>query len=311
MLTKKTLVLSKIEVTKGVDAVPTAALDAVKVQNVTAPAPANAKMYQQSPVKPTLGMEKSLYGGSLWQVTFDVLIKGSGAVDTAPEFGSLLQACGLLETITPTTGPVDYDPLSTAIPSVTLYVYTDGKLYIMLGCQGNNPFNLVGGDPGVLSFTMTGHLVLPVTDAALPTPTFDTTEAPIVRSAGFTIDAYAASISTLTLDPGNVIAMPVDVNSADAFGDVEITDRDPNGTLDPLDVLIATKDFVADWTSGSAMVLTTGVIGTVAGNRYTLSGPAASYRSAGPADREGLVMQQLAFGLAESAGDDQFKLSFT
>lgn len=308
--TKKSVVLMKIESTPGVDAIPTAALDAIKVQNIVPPTPANPKMYQQSPHKPTFGMGKSLYGGTLYTFGFDVLIHGSGAVDVAPEFGPAMQACGFDESITPTTGPVVYARLSTGIPTVTCYFYDDGKLWKFVGVRGNNPFSGVGGEPGILTFTFTGHYVSDE-DAALPDPTFDNIEAPTITGAGFLMDGYAAKISTLTIDPANVMAMPTDWNASDAFGEVEIVDCDPNGTMDPLEVLKATRDFAADWRAGTVMAMTTGVIGSVAGNRWQLDMPGVSDRSVGLADREGLRSNQITFGAAESAGDDAMTYTFT
>lgn len=308
-VTKKNVVLIKLESTYGVDALPTAALDAIQVQNIVPPAPANPQMFQQSPHKPTLGMAKSLYGGTLYTFGFDILIKGSGTLAVPPEAGPVYQACGMAETINVGVS-VAYDRLSTGIPSVTAYFYDDGKLWKFVGCRGNNPFSGIGGQPGIFSVTLTGHKSEYI-DAALPDPTWDATVPPTIVGAGFTYDAYAAKISTLTMDPGNVLAMPPDWNATDGFGEVEIVDCDPNGTLDPLEVLNTTKDFINDWESEAVMAQTTGVIGATAGNRWTLSQPAISLRGAGPGDREGLRSQGLTYGAAESAGDDQYQLLFT
>jgi len=87
------------------------------------------------------------------------------------------------------------------------------------GCVGNVAFAGEAGGAGKLSFTMTGHKSA-ITDTALASPTLDTTEAPIIKSAGFTIDSYVAAISALNFDMGNQIAMPADINAADGFGKI-------------------------------------------------------------------------------------------
>lgn len=308
LLTKKSVVLAKIEVTYNTDPVPVAADDAVKVENLSH-GPASQKMVEQANVKNTLGKDKSIHGTYLWQVGFDVLVKGSGAAGTAPEFGALLRACGLGETLVALTSAT-YAPVSTGLETITLYVYEDGKLYKITGCSGNVAFAGEAGGAGKMSFTFTGHKNA-ITDTALVSPTLDTTEAPIIKSAGFTIDSYAAAISALNFDMGNQVVMPMDINSADGFGEIQITDRDINGSIDPEDTLLATNDFISDWEAGTEMALATGVIGSTAGNKYQISMPAVSYRDAALGDRDGLRTIELPYGAHESSGDDGVSIAFT
>jgi len=307
MLIKKAVLLAKKEVTYNTDPVPVAANDAVYVESVS-PGPTGQKMHEQTGVKVTFGKYKQLHGTFLWQVSFDVLVKGSGSAGVAPEFGPLLEACGFDETIVASTS-VTYAPLTNAIPSVTIYLYEDGKLYKMTGCRGNVSFSGEGGQAGKLSFTMTGHFAGD-SDIALPSPTLDATEAPIIKSAGFTVNSYAASISKLDFDMGNEVVTPVDINASDAYGEILIVDRDVNGSIDPLDVLLATHDFMAEWEAGTEMALSTGTIGS-AGNQYAISKPAISYRDFGRGDREGQRTNEMPFGAHEVSGDDQTSLAFT
>jgi len=221
----------------------------------------------------------------------------------------LLRACATGETIVAVTS-VTYAPVSAGFESVTIYVYEDGKLYPITGCVGNAAFAGEAGGAGKITFTMTGHKGTRI-DAALPSPTLDTTEAPIIKSAGFTIDSYAAVISALNFDMGNQVIMPPDINAADGFGEIQVTDRDINGTIDPEDQLLATKDFMADWEAGTEMALTTGVIGATAGNRFQISMPAVSYRDASLGERDGLRTIELPFGAHEVSGDDGVSIAFT
>jgi len=308
MLVKKSVVLAKVETTPGTDAAPTAALNAVYIENLNFGF-ANQKMIEQSNVKTTLGKDKSLFGSTLFTASFDVKVKGSGAAGTAPECGPLLQACGFDETVVVSTS-VTYAPLSEALKHITLYIYRDGKLYPMLGCQGNVSFNGESGGAGMFSFTFTGHEGAQ-SDTALPAPTLDATESPIIKSAGFSVDSFAASISKLSFDMGNEVSTPLDVNAADGFGEITIIDRNVTGGIDPLDTLLATNDFVDDWKTSKSMALTTGVIGGTAGNRFQISMPAISYTDAPYGERDGQQTVELVFGAHESAGDDQVSITFT
>ena len=308
MLVKKSVVLAKPEVTYNTDPIPVAATDALKVENLSH-GPSNQKMVEQPNVKNTLGKEKSIFGSLLWQISFDVLAKGSGTAGTAPEYGPCLRACGLGETIVAVTS-VTYAPVSTDLESITLYVYEDGKLYKVTGCTGNVTYSGEAGGAGKYSFTFTGHKSA-ITDTALVAPTLDATEAPILKSAGFTVGAYSAIISALNFDMGNQVIMPSDINAADGFGEIQITDRDINGTIDPEDESLATKDFLADWEAGTEMALGTGVIGGTAGNKYQITMPAVSYRDASLGEREGLRTIQLPYGAHEVSGDDGVSIAYT
>lgn len=307
-LIKRSIVLAAVESAYNVDANPTASANALLVENFAASF-TGQRMTEDPAVKPTLGARRHIFGGTLMQATFDVAIKGSGSVDVPPEFGPALRACALSETITALTS-VAYAPISTGFESCTLVFNMDGMEYRLTGCRGTPSFNLAAGSYGKISFTLTGHLA-GMGDVALPTPVYDATVQPAVISAGFSVNAYSAVIASLAFDMNNTIATPDDINSADSYGEITITGRDVSGSFDPEAVAFATHDFIAEWRGGDVMALGTGVIGSAAGNRYSVSQPAISYRELGLADRDGIAIYEIGYGAAESIGDDEFTLTFT
>lgn len=308
LLTRRKLLLVEIESTYNTDPVPAAADDAVLVEELTW-SNEGLKMIERPAVRPSIGALRQVYGGRLVSITFNVEMKGSGAAGTAPEIGKLLRACGLAETIVASTS-VTYDPASTGHESVTCYVYEDGKRIAVTGCRGNVSFTLEAGNKPMATFALTGH-VTAQTDVALATPTFDSTIPVPFIGGSFTIDSFAAVISALNFDLANALAMPESVNGADGYGEIQITGRDVNGSIDPLDELVATEDFIGNFTAGTEMALTTGAIGATAGNILTITMPAVSYRDAAPADRDGVAGLELAFGAGESTTDDEVAIAFT
>lgn len=307
-LVKRQVLLAKIETAYNTDPVPAAATDAVLVENFQWSF-TGQRMNEQPVVKPTLGAKKHLYGGTLMQVTFDVAIRGSGTAGTPPEYGPILRACGMGETIVASTS-VTYKPVSSAIESCTIYFYEDGQLYKMTGCRGTFSGNLTTGQAGKLNFTLTGHFV-EETDTALVSPSYDSTVSPVVISAGFTVDSYSAIINALTFDIGATVATPPNINAADGYGEITITGRDVTGSFDPEKVSKTTYDFITKWQNGSVMSLTTGVIGAIAGNKYQISMPGISYRDVSPGDRDGIRTYEIPFGAAESVGDDEISIVLT
>lgn len=308
LTTKRKLLLAKVEVTYNIDPTPSAGTDAVLVEDLNW-SNEGLKMVERPAIRPSLGTLQQIYAGRMVSVSFSAEVKGSGAAGTAPELGALFRACGLDETIVASTS-VTYAPVSASLESATLYVYEDGKQIKVTGCRGNVSFALEAGNKPMATFTMTGH-VAAQTDVALPAATFDSTTPEPFIGGSFTIDSYSAVISALNFDLGNALVYPEDVNAADGYGEVIITGRDVNGSINPLDELVADEDYIGNFTAGSTMALATGGIGATAGNILTVSMPAVYYRDASSADRDGIAALDLAFGAAESTTDDEVSLAFT
>jgi len=90
--------LFKLEAAEGVPETPSAATDAVLVENPRVSFdPQNT---QTREVTGSLDNRGPIVGGLQMSMTFDVYLKGSGAAGTAPEFGALLRACGWAEVVT-------------------------------------------------------------------------------------------------------------------------------------------------------------------------------------------------------------------
>ncbi len=309
MLVNREVILAKIEGTYGVDSVPVDGTDAMLVENIGW-SNEGLRMNERPAVRQNIGMLQHVFGGRLMTVTFDVEIKGSGsAVDDPPEFGPLLRACGFGETVNVATD-VQYAPVSTGHESVTIYYFQDGIRYTLLGCRGNVTFNLETGAIGKMSFTLTGHIGT-ITDVALGTPVYASHVPEPLIGVPFTIGAFGAVINALTWDMSNTIATIPDISANDGYAEIQITQRDVNGSYDPESELIATDDPHGDLVSDTAQAVTTGVIGSVANNRYQVDMPAVYYRDISPGDRDGIRTYDLPFGCAESAGDDEVTLTFT
>ena len=308
LLTRRKLLLAKVESTYNTDPTPSASADAVLCEGLSW-ASAGLKMIARPAIRPSFGELRQVYGGRLLQVSFSCEVKGSGTAGTAPEIGQLLRACAMGETIVGATS-VTYAPVSTGVESCTLWVYEDGKQIKITGCRGNVSFTATAGERVMAAFTLTGHEGAQA-DVTLATPTYSSIVPAPVIAGGFTIDSFAAVISSLTFDLTNTVAMPANVSAADGYSDVTITARDVNGSIDPLDELVAAEDFIGNFKSGSIMALTTGAIGATAGNILTIAMPAVSYRDVTPADRDGLAAFDLPFGAAEDSADDEVTLAFT
>ena len=305
---QRQVILAKIESTYNTDPTPTNTDNAILVENVQS-GHDGVRMIERPAVRPSIGSLPQVYAGRLGTISFDVEVKGSGTAGTAPEYGPLLRACGIAETIVAVTS-VSYKPASTSHESVTIYCYMDGRLVKYTGCRGNVSFAAEAGTRGLLSFSMTGHISL-VTDASLPAPTLQSTIPVPFINASFAADSYAAIISAFNFDLSNTLVTPPNPNATDGYAEIRITKRDVNGSFDPEATVVATYNWITKWVSGATYALATGTIGSTAGNRWALSMPAIQYREVSHGDRDGIFTHDVAFGACESSGDDEFTLLFT
>lgn len=92
-LTRNRLVTAKVETTSGTDAVPTAADDAVLVEEPRANP--NMELEQTNEATGSLDNTQSIVGGGYDEGTLRFFAKGSGTAGTAPEFDPYLKAAAL------------------------------------------------------------------------------------------------------------------------------------------------------------------------------------------------------------------------
>ena len=210
-------------------------------------------------------------------ISFKVEVKGSGTAGTAPAFGKYLKSCGFGETVVAATS-VTYSPISdlASIPSMTLAAFPDGLKKMIKGSRGNVKYSSKGGEPGMCEFEFIG-VDVDVSDVAIPTPSGLETTIPVpLLSANFSIASFSAFISQIQFDMANVLERRGDVNQASGFISTLLTDREPKGSFDPEDELVATHDWYGRWKNNSTGLLTW-KHGSTAGNIVTFNVPKAQY----------------------------------
>lgn len=248
-------------------------------------------------------------GARMAKLSFDVELKGSGAAGTAPEYGDLLEACQMDETVSVGTS-VTYLP-DDGQASVTLAWYVDGKRWIMAGARGTFKLSLKAGQPGILRFEMTGTAI-DDSDTALisASVSYDTTTPPPFLSAAMTLDSVSAVIETLDIDIANEVYLRPSANTAHGYVSAIVTGRKPSLTTDPETITVATKDWWASWFAGTLMAFTA-TVGATAGNICTITAPKVQYQKVKPANVNGVMRDQMECRLFRNSGDDELSLAFT
>lgn len=271
----------------------------------------------------SLSPRGSVVGTQAAKIRWKQYLRGTATAPVAssnePDFSVPFKGCGLQITVSgsgpneqssfkPTTSLVVDD---TSGVYCTVALYEDGKRYMIHGAVGNCTLTFAVGSPVMAEFEFTGVYNAP-TDTALLSPTYPTTVEPAFLGASLSVLGYAtAKIKTLSLNFGNEISMRPNPNAATGLFTAQIVGRKPAGSMDPEEVLAATKNFFSEWLAGTTGSITTGTFPTGGSNynQFSLTVPKAKYMKVGHSDREGIATAPIDFEcLANSdAGDDEFE----
>src|SRR5262245_61800848 len=213
MLSRLALGLFKIEATYGTDPIPTPALNAVLIYDLTMTV--DGRVLNRQTLDSSLSRRPHVIGRKIVNLTFRTEIKGSGTAATPPEWGVLMRAAGFAETV---STKVSYNPISTGFESVYAYIYWDGILTKIGGLFFDWELNAAAGEYGSIQWRGQGLYNDP-TDAAIPGgAVFQSTKPPMVQSAVLTLGAFSTGvIQALQLRGGNQLAERPDLNSPEGF----------------------------------------------------------------------------------------------
>lgn len=278
---RNTVILAKVEVTPGTDAVPTGGADAVLVSDMTI-TPLDAQNIPRDLVRGYFGGSEHLVGTASIKCSFTVELAGSGTAATAPQWGDLLLACAQAEALLSTPDRVEYTPVSSALKTLTIYWYDDGVLHKLLYAMGNCRLMAKAGERPKLEFEFTG-LDGGISAAANATPTLTSWKTPVAMTLanvvditlGCTYSAGALSGGTvypstgLELDFGNQVAHTPLLSSER----IDLTQREMSGHVD-LDLSAAQEVSLMATVKANTVQGLGFTIGTAAGYKIILHAPA-------------------------------------
>ena len=307
---KKAIMAIKLEASPGTPEV-LAAADAFRAFDISIDDDINMNE-RQGVQETTLSPMPDVAGYMLGKISGKFEIKGSGSAGVAPDYGEVLKACGMSETIVAVTS-VTYKP-SDASDVFTMAAYEDGVKYFIAGAMGNIKFSLTGGGIGVGEFEMSGIYQRPADVAQLASTSLDTTIPPAIKGASaFTWNAQNVICASAEFDIGQQVVLREDITKAKGYITAFIVDRKPVGNFTPEMIAVATYDFHADWEDNSERALIVGDIGGTAGNKYKFTVNKAQITKIGKGDREGIrvIPCDIKMNRNAVAGDDELELLFT
>ncbi|ARO88180.1 hypothetical protein EBAPG3_010540 [Nitrosospira lacus] len=306
MFFRKKALLTKIETTYATDALPTGVANAILCLNVNI-TPMENEMIDRNREQAFFGHQAQLPVNTTVRLDYEVELVGSGTLGTAPAWGPLVRACAFAETISAGVS-VAYNPISSAIESVTQYFNLDGVLHKLLGCRGSVSMKISAKGNPVFAFKTMG-LYGGISDAVMPTQTLtawkDSIAVNNANTSAFALHGYAGKLYDMNID----LATKLVHRNLVGTEDIQLTDREPAGDIVIEATNIATKDF---WTISKAATLGALTIthGTVAGYKVKIDAPNVQLINPSYEDRDGFAAAKMGLRfMPGSSGNDELTIT--
>lgn len=301
---RKLAILAAIETTYGTDAVPTAA-NALIGTNVSF-TPIEGDEVSRDLILPYLGNQGIVLAGTYGKLSFDIEVAGAGTPGDVPQYGVLMRAAGMAETITADTS-VKYTIVEDDVEAVTIYFESDGVRHVLLGCRGNVSANFAPKAIPHFTFTLTGLLGTITDISALTAVTTTGLVTPLVVSKANTtlsLLGWSSVAESLALDLGNTVT-PRFVIGGDQM---LITDRKSTGTA----VVEARSLATVNWFE-AALERTRGALalkhGTTDGNIVEIACPSVEIGKVTQGQTDNISNYSLPLSLCPTDGLDELAIT--
>lgn len=302
-------ILGKSETTYGVDATPTAGLNALELTEVTF-TPLEREQVPNDYYRTYAGHLGMKWGPRWARIEGSADLIGSGVAGTPPAWGFLLLCCSMSEAITAAekviyTPATDWDG-----PSATLYVVRDGKKYVLTGVRGTWTIEMASAKRAKIKFSLTGlERELPA-DVTHPVPVLTAFKSSLVYSSAsvpvFTLGASTVFAENFSLDLGNTVSKDAKLNREMAV----IEDRKATGRLVIESGSVAEAPWDAAAADDAARLALALQLGAAEGSIVKIRVPALQLGDPGEQATRGRVHDVLSFFATPIVGNDEIEIEF-
>jgi hypothetical protein len=306
---KKKVILAKIEITQGVDAVPTGALNAILMTNVNV-TPMEGQDISRNLDFNYFGAEQELPSGLHGIITGSTELVGHAAVGTAPAWGVLARMCALQQVVNAGVSVV-YTPISSGFESGTIYFEYAGTRQVLTGVRGTGVLTSNSQGIPVIAWTLKGQWSKPI-DQAPSVPVLTNFQAPQISNKANTPTFSINGVNTILLRNFELdFANSVAVRLLQNYEGIEINDSNAMIKAQVEAVPLATLDPFALANNQTSFSLSL-VHGVGAGKVVTIAAPNCRMkRIAGYQAQDNIVEWPLGITPLPNAGNDQFSITLT
>jgi len=322
-LTRRGLLLAKLETVYGLDAAPWATANNIAVARAEVTFDVESQSIDREIADAGFGRVVGLNALPRASLQFSAELRGnrtdgvaadisSGSSVNAAEIDPLLRACGMdvayvLESAPGArNGHVYYRPFNIAPvdsgESVTFYFYSGLKLYKMTGCKGDLTARWVSGGFSVIDFTFHGLYQTPA-DADLPSPISWTATKPPQLTLIQLSSAPSGVIRDFEWRLGNQVEFRESGSAANALQGFVIAGRDSKARAELESLKEADHPAWSDWRQTLSVELSISSP-ALAGNRIKSSIFNLRSERIGYEERDGRRMQVLDLTVSNSAPGD-------
>lgn len=306
----KRLLFYKIEAAEGTAETPAAA-DAIVTRGLT-PVNYEADTRTRELDGQYFGARPQTKNQLRGRTSFEVELTGAGGLATAvPAWMKLLRIAGM-NAGTVGASSVVQQPISAAIPSATLWDYTDTMRQPLIGARAD--FRMVFEDDqypyaalDVMGYAPSAGS--PAVNAVPATPDITAFKTPQFVSndnSVFSFDGYAAELRRLELVAGSVLTPRSFVGAADR---VKYRNREWSGTAVIRCPTLTAKDYFAQMRSGVVALTLTHGLGV--GNIVEIAAPRCELGVFSASDEEGDLMLSIPFRLLPTTGTGNDEITIT
>ena len=303
---RKRIVQAKVEAAAGT-AEDLAAADAVLCGDVSV-TPLAGDTAERSIIRAYFGAQERFNVRQHALIELTVELASSGAKGTVPQWGKLLQGCGMAETVTNNTS-VAYTPISDGEKTLTIAANIDGVEQVLKGCRGTFSLAINAQAIPTLQFRFVGQYAAPADKAAVAADyTAWKPPLPATRAQTMTfglLGSNGLSLHALSLDYG-AEAQYEEPLSGDA--EVVISDRQSSGQLTVLAPQVATLNLVDKTAQGERGALTL-QHGAKDGQIVKLEMPRVALASPSYGEDRGVWTIQANYQPLPVAGNDEIKIT--
>ncbi|HEX8276030.1 MAG TPA: hypothetical protein VF615_25560 [Longimicrobiaceae bacterium] len=254
--------------------------------------------------------------GRFAKLTLTVGVKGAGAAyaaATRPEMDVLLRIAGFQATVdaTATSESITYVPIDEAHESATLYAYSAGSLFKVVGCRGRLvSLTSIPARICIARFEVMGLLLEDPTDVALPAIVYAGRNVkPPVSDQVVTLGTYGAPSGSFTLEFNTELPAKPRGGTPGGHAGYDIMGYDPTAKVQ---IDSPTKAVWNPWAIHAAGTLFAWehAIGGSQYNRLTIAGPAARILKVPPEDQSGHAMLGIQLAMHHADPDPAVTLTF-
>ena len=240
ILISETVILAKIETTKGTDALPTGAANAILVSDVSF-TPLEGDEVERNNLRPYFGDSGSTMVTKYCKLSFSVEAAGVAVAGELPGYDALLRASATSVTVTDDTD-VRFAPVTRNLESATIYIGIGRNLQKITAAMMNTKLS---GDAKTIAkwqFEITGTYQA-ATDAALPAATYTAFQDPFgvnKENTKLTLHGVPVATGAFSFDMG-LSVIKRDLINLDT---VVITGRKSAGSVTFDNTLVSEKNWV-------------------------------------------------------------------